>query len=322
MGFCLGVEADKSVKDASLLDRRAFLSFCGAVGAATALKLGPALAQPAPITRAIPATGERLPVIGMGSWLTFSVGDFPAERATRVDILREFFARGGALIDSSPMYGWSEEVIGHCLKQLEYPQALFSATKVWTFTQLLGVSQMNNSEYRWGVDGFDLMQIHNMVDWETHLNTLLQWKAEGRLRYIGITTSHGRRHHELEEVLKTKPFDFVQFTYNILDREAENRLLPLAADRGIAVIINRPFRRGALLDRLQGKPLPEWAGEFGCNNWAQFLLKFIVSHPGVTCAIPATSQVAHMQENMGANFGRLPDMQIRRRMFRYVEDLI
>ena len=181
---------------------------------------------------------------------------------------------------------------------------------------------MKHSEYLWGGDGFDLMQIHNLVDWKTHLKTLLRWKAEGRIRYIGVTTSHGRRHDELEKVILNEPIDFVQFTYNILDREAEQRLLPLAADHGLAVIINRPFRRGVLLDRLQKKPLPAWAGEAGCENWPQFLLKFIVSHPGVTCAIPATSQVAHMQENMGANFGELPDLRTRVRMVRYVKSLI
>lgn len=258
----------------------------------------------------------------MGSWITFHVGDNPAQRAVRVEILRHFFAGGGAVIDSSPMYGLSEEVIGYCLKRLGIPEALFSATKVWTIGELLGVSQMKHSEYMWGVDGFDLMQIHNLVDWETHLETLLRWKAEGRIRYIGATTSHGRRHDEMEAVLKSRQLDFVQFTYNILDREAENRLLPLAADRGVAVIINRPFRRGWLLDRLQGKPLPGWASEIECRNWAQFLLKFIVSHPHVTCAIPATSQVAHMKENMGANFGTLPDANTRQRMIRYVEDVI
>ena len=304
-------------------DRRAFASLCGAVVAGAALGFKPVSAQgPSPITRAIPGSGERLPVIGMGSWITFHVGKNAAERAIRVEIMRRFFSRGGALIDSSPMYGLSEEVIGYCLKQLGNPNALFSATKVWTVGELLGLSQMKHSQYLWGGGGFDLMQIHNLVDWKTHLETLLRWKEEGRIRYIGITTSHGRRHDELEKVVLSQPIDFVQFTYNILDREAEKRLLPVAADRGFAVIINRPFRRGGLLDRLQGRPLPAWAGEFGCHNWPQFLLKFIVSHPDVTCAIPATSQVAHMEENMGANFGELPDPRARARMVRYVENLI
>lgn len=317
------VEIRKLLKHGKILDRRTFISLGGAVGAVAAFGFRPVVAQASsPITRPIPATGERLPVIGMGSWITFHVGDNPAERAIRVEILRHFFARGGALIDSSPMYGFSEEVIGFCLERLGNPDALFSATKVWTIGELLGISQMKHSRYLWGGDGFDLMQIHNLVDWQTHMKTLLRWKTEGRIRYIGITTSHGRRHDELETILKTEPVDFVQLSYNVLDREVENRLLPLAADRGIAVIVNRPFRRGVLLDRLQGNVLPEWAGEFDCRNWAQFLLKFIVSHPGVTCAIPATSQVAHMQENMGANFGGLPDPRTRKRMIRYVENLV
>ena len=306
-----------------LFNRREFFSLAAGAGAAAALKLDPATAGALmPLTRPIPATGERLPVIGMGSWITFDVGNNPAQRAVRVEVLRNFFARGGALVDSSPMYGLSEEVIGHCLRQLDHPETLFSATKVWTLGELSGVSQMKHSEHLWGGDGFDLMQIHNLVDWQTHIETLRRWKAEGRVRYIGVTTSHGRRHGELEAVMSNEPFDFVQLTYNILDREAERRLLPLAGDRGIAVIVNRPFRRGALPDRLQGKPLPSWAKEFDCQSWPQFLLKFIVSHPHVTCAIPATSRVDHMEENMGASFGRLPDVDTRKRMIRYVEGVI
>ncbi|MDX1528677.1 MAG: aldo/keto reductase [Gammaproteobacteria bacterium] len=308
------------MKASRLLDRRSFLTLCGATAAAAAMGSESIAANPlSPIVRPIPASSEMLPVIGMGSWITFHVGDNPAERATRVEVLREFFARAGGMIDSSPMYGYSEEVIGYCLERLGNPQALFSATKVWTVGELMGVSQMKHSQYLWGGGDFDLMQIHNLVDWQTHMKTLKEWKAQGRIRYIGITTSHGRRHGEFEQVMKTEPVDFAQLTYNILDREAERRLLPLAADRGIAVIVNRPFRRGALLDRLKGKPLPAWAGEFDCQNWAQFLLKFIVSHPAVTCAIPATSQVVHMRENMGANFGRLPDPRTRARMVSHVE---
>jgi len=173
----------------------------------------------------------------------------------------------------------------------------------------------------WGEDRFDLMQIHNLLAWEDHLETLLERKAKGRVRYIGVTTSHGNRHGDLEKVMTEKPIDFVQFTYNVLDREAEKRLLPLAADRQLGVIINRPFRRGDLFDRFQRHPLPPWAADFDCANWAQFFLKFIVSHPAVTCVIPATSRVDHMKENMGAARGSLPDAKIRRRMVRYVESL-
>jgi diketogulonate reductase-like aldo/keto reductase len=272
-------------------------------------------------TRAIPVSGEHLPVIGMGSWMTFDVGEDRDLLNDRARVLKTFLAMGGGLVDSSPMYGSSEQVIGECLAQLDDTGGLFSATKVWTPGAWMGKQQMKNSQRLWGVPHFDLMQIHNMLDWEIHLETLRAWKAEGRIRYIGITTSHGRRHEALESALKREQFDFVQFTYNIRDREVEQRLLPLAAERGIAVIINRPFQRGGLFHAVQGKPLPLWAGEFDCNNWAQFFLKFIVSHPAVTCTIPATTRVDHMQENMGAGYGRMPDPPMRQRMVRYLEAL-
>jgi len=301
--------------------RRHFLASLAALGVA-ASGPGPAWAAPASlIRRAIPGTGEMLPVIGMGSWITFNVGEDSALRAARVEVLRTFFEHGGAVIDSSPMYGSSEEVIGHCLERLDNDGALFAATKVWTPFQWLGKKQMAESEQLWGTKRFDLMQIHNLLDWEAHLETLTAWKAEGRVCHIGITTSHGSRHDEMEAIMRTQPIDFVQFTYNILDREADARLLPLAAERGLGVLINRPFRRGDLMDRFERHPLPDWASEFDAQNWAQFLLKFIVSHPAVTCAIPATSRVDHMMENMGACTGRLPDPEMRARMIRYVESL-
>ncbi|MCH8925666.1 MAG: aldo/keto reductase [Proteobacteria bacterium] len=304
------------------LSRRAFLTSMGTLGAALHLGHGRAFAASRPLlTKAIPGTGERLPVIGMGSWLTFDVGANAMLRAERLEVLRAFFDGGGAAIDSSPMYGSSEEVIGYCLARIADKRALFSATKVWTLFQARGVRQMEASRRLWGADRFDLMQIHNMLDWQAHLETLVDWKARGRLRYIGITTSHGRRHPAFEKALAERPFDFVQFTYNILDRRAERRLLPLAAERGLAVIVNRPFRHGALFDYFERQPLPAWAREFDCANWAQFFLKFIVSHPAVTCAIPATTRVDHMRENMGAATGRLPDPEMRQRMIRYVEGL-
>jgi diketogulonate reductase-like aldo/keto reductase len=261
-------------------------------------------ASPQAIRKPVPSSGERLPVIGMGSWLTFDVGDNIRARAVRTQVLQTFFDHGGALIDSSPMYGSSQEVIGHALAQVRNKSALFSATKVWILGKGFGIRQMEDAGRLWGVPRFDLMQVHNLLDWETHLETLKAWKAEGRVRYIGVTTSHGRRHDDMAQVMRSEPLDFVQFTYNILDREAERRLLPLAAERGIAVIVNRPFQRGSLFGRVRGKPLPPWAAEFDCANWAQYLLKFVVSHPAVTCAIPATSRVDHMVENMGAGLGR------------------
>lgn len=303
--------------------RRRFLATLGALGlGAGGLITAPLRAAPPDlIRRAIPKTGEKLPVIGMGSWITFNVGNDPALRADRVEVLRTFFDRGGAVIDSSPMYGSSEEVIGHCLARLENDRALFAATKVWTPFQWLGKKQMAESERLWGTRRFDLMQVHNLVDWEAHLETLTDWKDRGRIRYIGMTTSHGERHAEMEEIMRTRPIDFVQLTYNILDRDAEARLLPLAAERRLGVIANRPFRQGHLIDRLQSYPLPPWADEFGAATWPQFLLKFIVAHPAVTCAIPATSRVDHMRENMGACVGRLPDPATRTRMVQYVENL-
>ena len=303
------------------LNRRAFLTSMGILGVAGHIRHGRASAISRPVLKkVIPTTGERLPVIGMGSSVTFNVRG-TALRDRRVEVLRTFFDAGGAVIDSSPMYGSSEAVIGYGLERSAGKDALFSATKVWTLFQWLGIRQMKASRRLWGVDRFDLMQIHNMLNWEAHLETLLEWKAEGRLRYIGITTSHGRRHDALAKVMAEQPFDFVQFTYNILDREAEWRLLPLAAERGLAVIVNRPFRRGALFDLFERHPLPDWAQEFDCANWAQFFLKFIVSHPAVTCAIPATSRVDHMRENIGAAYGHLPDPEMRERMIRYVNGL-
>jgi diketogulonate reductase-like aldo/keto reductase len=250
----------------------------------------------------------------MGSWLTFHVFSDRAALAVRTEILREFFAHGGMLLDSSPMYGRSEAVLGHCLTELGSPGAAFRATKVWILGQQFGINQMEHSGSLWGQGGFDLMQVHNLLDWDTHLGTLKDWKAAGRIRYLGVTTSHGRRHDDLETIMRAQPLDFVQFTYNFADRSVEERLLPLAAERGMAVIINRPFDGGDLFDSVAGTPLPGWAPEIGCANWAQVFLKFVVSHPAVTCAIPATSQVAHMQENMGALTGMLPDAAMRERM--------
>lgn len=274
------------------------------------------------IKRVIPSTGELIPILGMGTWLTFDVGDYPEVVARRSQVLQAFFEGGGGMIDSSPMYGSSERTVGACLELLPDHGALFTATKVWTPGRWLGVKQMESSMRLWGVSVFDLMQIHNMLDWEVHLETLKQWKAEGRVRYIGITTSHGRRHQALERALTQESFDFVQLTYNLLDREAEQRLLPLAAERGIGVIVNRPFRRGGLFDQVAGKPLPTWAGEIECRSWAQFFLKFILSHPAVTCAIPATTRVDHMRENLQAARGVLPDASTRQQMVDYMQRLL
>ena len=308
--------------DKGNLNRRAFLRSMAAIGAAVPfVRPRISAASSAARTKAIPSTGERIPVIGMGSWLTFNVGGDPQAREVRVQVLKAFFEMGGGMVDSSPMYGESEKVIGHGLSRIADTETLFSATKMWTPFQWHGKQQIAISEKLWGEDRFDLMQIHNLVAWEAHLETLLEAKAAGRVRHIGVTTSHGNKHGELERVMAKQPIDFVQFSYNVLDREAEKRLLPLAAERRLAVIVNRPFQTCGLFDRFDRHPLPPWAAEIDCANWAQFFLKFVVSHPAVTCAIPATTRVDHMLENMGAGRGRLPDPKTRQRMVRYVESL-
>jgi diketogulonate reductase-like aldo/keto reductase len=310
--------------DRGHLERRTFLRRLGALAAGLGLAIRGTTgltASPMALTKKIPGTGEALPVIGMGTWGTFDTSGNEPATARLLPVLQAFFDQGGALIDSSPMYGSSEYIVGQLLKQTRNRERLFAATKVWTLGQWLGVRQMERSREFWGVKRFDLMQIHNMLDWEAHLETLKEWKGSGRIRYIGITTSHGRRHEEMEKALAREPFDFVQLTYNILDREAEQRLLPLARERSIAVIANRPFQRAGLFSHVKGKALPDWAPEFDCHNWAQFFLKFIVSHPSITCAIPATSRLEHMLENMGAGFGRLPDEALRKRMIAHFSSL-
>jgi len=303
------------------LTRRDFLLTSAAAGLSAALPATGSAQASAIRTSTIPATGEAIPAVGMGTWITFNVGEDIKARNQRTEVLRNFFEQGGGMIDSSPMYGSAEDVIGYGLDKLGPQQSLFSATKVWTPFGDNAADQVATSERLWGIKPFDLMQIHNLVSWREHLETLLEMKEQGRIRYIGVTTSHGRRHGELERIMENQPIDFVQLTYNVLDRAAEQRLLPLARERGIAVIANRPSRRGALFDRYQDKPLPEWISEFDAVNWAQFFLKFIISHPALTCAIPATSRVDHMLENMGALHGRLPDPDMRQRMAAYVENL-
>ena len=281
------------------------------------------LSQPRSIiTKPIPSSGEALPVVGLGSWITFNVGRDMDARNRCTEVMRNFFELGGRMIDSSPMYGSAQEVIGYGLGRLGHPDNLFSTDKVWITSTARGASQIDNSRQLWGVPQFDLMQVHNLRSWEGHLETLLNMKAAGTLRYVGITTSEGRRLRLFEEVMRTQPLDFIQVSYNVMNRRVEERILPLAQERGIAVIINRPYQQGSLIRRLkQRHRLPEWAGEAGAKNWAEFLLKFIVSHPAVTCAIPATSRVAHVKENMLAATGNLPDERMRRRMASYVEAL-
>jgi len=301
--------------------RRHFLGSLPAVAAVLALPHVRAEEYRTPITRAIPATGERLPVIGLGTWITFNVAPDLTNEAPLIPVMQEFFARGGAMIDSSPMYGYSEAVIGDLLKATSHRGALFSATKIWTPINAVGRWQFDQSRHLWGVQRFDLVHVHNLVQWEAHLETLKELKAAGSVRYIGVTTSHGLKHAEMERALSRERFDFVQFTYNFADRRVEERLLPLAGERKLAVVINRPFDGGNLFSVVRGRSLPAYAREFDCANWAQFFLKFVISHPLVTCAIPATSKVAHIIENMGALYGRLPDPDLRTRMAKDMQSL-
>lgn len=275
----------------------------------------------APIQRAIPSSGEKLPVMGMGSSRTFDV-DLDSDIMGRLtEVMKIFFAHRGSLVDSSPMYGNAESVLGKILGSLDDTGNLFAATKVWTYGEAAGIEQMQESSRRMQVPVFDLMQIHNLRDWQVHLPVLRRWKEEGKIRYLGITTSHQRYHPELEAIMREEPLDFVQFSYNIENRKAEERLLPLAADRGVATLINRPYQRGALFAKSRGKPLPPLAEELGCKSWGQFYLKFIIGHPAVTCLIPATSKPHHMEDNMGANFGPVPDAAQREEMLRIYQSL-
>lgn len=292
----------------------------GALGLFPAAAFGQTAAS---VTKKIPSSGEQLPVIGMGTWRTFNVGGDTVLRDARTEVLKAFFDEGGGMIDNSPMYGSAREVVGYGLKKLGIPKTLFSAEKIWTEDGGKTRQQTAESAKLWGVEKFDLMQIHNLVSWERHLATLREMKKEGIIRYVGITTSHGRRHEDLEKIMRAGDLDFVQLTYNISHREVEKRLLPVALDKGIAIIANRPFDGGVLAKTLKdkSKKLPEWSAEFGCKTWPEFLLKFIVSHPAVTCAIPATSKVAHLRENMAAGRGAMPDEAMRKRMIEHVAKL-
>jgi diketogulonate reductase-like aldo/keto reductase len=273
------------------------------------------------IRRPIPASGELLPVMGMGTSRTFDTALDQSTLDNLGAVLQAFFKRGGTVIDSSPMYGAAESVVGALLSKLEPQPTVFAATKVWTRGREEGIKQMRESAEKMHVPVFDLMQIHNLVDWKTQLQTLTRYKEEGKIRYIGITTSHQRNHAELEEIMRKQPIDFVQFSYNIDNRVAEERLLPIAAERGIATLINRPFQRGALFKQSAGKPLPTLAAELGCASWGQFFLKFIIGHAAVTCLIPATAKLHHMQDNMGANFGAVPDASQRKEMLKIYQSL-
>jgi diketogulonate reductase-like aldo/keto reductase len=293
------------------ITRRAALGLMAAavVGAGA----GPAGGEPLR-RRPIPATGEPLPVVGVGTWRVFDVGESAAERAPLREVLRQFVTRGGRVVDSSPMYGAAESVVGDLAAELGVTDRLFLATKVWTTGRDAGVRQLEESRRRLRAARLDLLQVHNLVDWRTHLPTLRDWQASGRVRYLGVTHYTASAYDEVERVLRTERLDFLQINYSLAEREAERRLLPLAQERGLAVLANRPFAEGVLFRRVRDRAVPEWAAEIGCQTWAQLFLKWILGHPAITCVIPGTGRPEHLLDNLRAGTGALPDDRLRARI--------
>lgn len=270
-------------------------------------------------TRPIPSSGAPLPVVGVGTWQTFDVGPAASERQELKQVLLLLAEHGGSVIDSSPMYGEAERVVGDLTAELGLREKLFFATKVWTSGREAGIRQMEQSFRLMRTSRMNLMQVHNLLDVETHTQTLQARKAEGRVRYIGITHYHAGAHRELERLVRTRRYDFVQVNFSIAEREAQDRLLPACAEHGVAVIANRPFAGARLFGRVKGKPLPAWAAEFDCASWGQFFLKWILAHPAMTCVIPGTSRTRHLLDNVQAGMGRLPDERTRKRMVELLE---
>jgi len=309
------------------LSRAAFLRLLAGGGvAASAVTAsgrgrGEAKADEPLLTRPIPSSGDALPVVGLGTWQTFDIGAGEAERAPRREVLKILLEGGGKVIDSSPMYGRSEGVVGDLLAELGARERAFLATKVWTRGREAGIAQMEQSLRRFRSERLELMQVHNLVDWQVHLKTLRAWKAEGRIRYLGITHYTSGALDDLAAVIESEPLDFVQLAHSLAVRAAEERLLPLAADKGVAVLVNRPYEKGALFRRVKGQALPPWAADFGAATWGQFFLKYILSQPAVTCVIPGTAKPRHMLDNLGAGRGRLPDAREREQMVRFWEEL-
>lgn len=296
--------------------RRAALKAAAAIAASLALE--PVMAKNETLSKKIPAGGEALPVIGVGTWQTFDVGDDAAARARLGEVLKLL---SGNLVDSSPMYGSSETVAGDLIAELKLRERLFVATKVWTRGRAEGLRQMAQSFQRLRVQRMDLMQIHNLVDVATHTKTLLEMKEQGKIRYAGVTHYTSSAYPEVERALKTNQYQFVQINYSLAEREAEQRILPLARELNVAVIINRPFAEGSLFRKVKGKPLPPWAAEIGVQSWAQYFLKWIVAHPAVTCAIPGTGSPEHMRDNLAAGTGALPGEAMRKKMLGYFDSL-
>ncbi len=296
-------------------------------GAAAAFSLWPISARPAPtatsaqLLRAIPSTGEKIPALGLGTSRTFDVGHSPNERGPLREVLRRFVELGGKVVDTSPMYGRAEEVIGDLTSDLKVRDSLFLASKVWTTGKKEGIESIERTAALLQTKRLDLMQVHNLIDLDVQLATLRAWKEEGRIRHIGITHYVESSFPAVEKILQREKLDFLQINYSIAERGAEERILPLAREKGVAVLVNRPFARGNLFSRLRAQPLPEWTAEFDCKSWAQFLLKWILANTAVTCAIPATSKAGHLEDNMGAGTGRLPDEKMRQRMVQAISSL-
>jgi diketogulonate reductase-like aldo/keto reductase len=273
------------------------------------------------VTRTIPSSGEKLPVIGLGTWSVFDVDLTPANRPQLSEVLSLLVKHGGRVVDSSPMYGRAEGVVGQLAAELNLRKSLFIATKVWTKGTEAGIAQMERSMERFRTKQIDLMQVHNLSDVENQMSSLRQWKMKGRIRYTGITHSQARGFYDVERTMRSEKPDFVQINYSLMEPEAAQRILPLAQELRMAVIINRPFGGGGLFGRVASKPLPPWAAEIGCRSWAQFFLKWIVAHPAVTCVIPATSKPQHMEDNMAGGVGRFPDAKMRRQMLEFVSSM-
>ena len=271
------------------------------------------------IKRSIPRSGEQLPVLGLGTYIVLDVPPGAPELTELKEVLKTFAAGGARLIDSSPMYGRAEAVVGELVAAANLRESVFLATKVWTSGRDTGIRQMQDSLRLMRAQRIDLMQVHNLLDLATHTKTLNEWKAARTLRYTGITHYHAGAYRELEKLLKTREYDFVQFNYSLAEREAEQRLLAVAAETGTAVIINRPFAQGELFAKVKGREVPPWAAQFDCDSWAQFFLKYIIAHPAVTCVIPGTGKVRHMTDNLKAGAGRLPDERTRKRMVELVQ---
>jgi diketogulonate reductase-like aldo/keto reductase len=270
------------------------------------------------LRRPIHSTGETIPVVGLGTWQTFDASESATELEPLKEVLTTLVSKGGSVVDSSPMYGRSEEVVGDLSTELKLNDKLFLATKVWTNGKENGIRQMNDSLRLMRRNKLELMQIHNLTDWQTHIKTLRSWKESGKIKYLGLTHYTDSAHERLASIIETEKVDFIQINFNLLERNAEKKLLPLAREKNVSVLVNQPFQSGALFQKVREKKVPAWANEFDCNSWGQFFLKYILSNPAVTCAIPGTSKPHHMLDNIVAGFGKLPTEKQRQEMVRVI----